>query len=599
MSLPRLVISLTFVICGFTNTCPAIAVDVTEVRKLLKRHCADCHDNGSAEGGLGKILDLERLVKDRRVLPSNAVESKLYARVIAGEMPPPGDEPTGERPSENEIGVLRNWIAEGALVTDSIPTRPGRPRITLLQELELIAAFLSRKATATERADYRFFSIRNIHNTAARTEQELDTYRAAFGKALNSLSWQDDIVNPVALDSGHTIFAVRLNDLKWDFSDWDSILSHYPYALSYERIPAVEEIRRLARVIYRETGTIVPVIRADWFVVTATKPPLYHTLLSIPKKLRGLEGFLRVDSDENFLNGNVQRAGFIQSGISEQNRLIERHQAKYGYFWKSYDFKPGVERSSLVTFPLGPAISGNRWPEFAFVHDGGEFIFSLPNGLQGYMLADRDGNRIDGPAPVEIVADRTRVGGSIQVINGISCIACHSQGIINKDDEILETSARGAVARNPDASRFLRKIYPGQNSMSAIYRKDREVFQKAVKRAMRAVVLNPGSVESEDGSALEPVSKVTRFYLHEPMDAALVAAELDLESADELRAALKFQQQLIRLGLSPLASSPGAIKRASWERRSLSCRSVFQRAASYLQRGEPVVTRRPGDPDCN
>ena len=32
----------------------------------------------------------------------------------------------------------------------------------------------------------------------------------------------------------------------------------------------------------RLTGSDLPALRADWFVATATRPPLYHTVLDLP-----------------------------------------------------------------------------------------------------------------------------------------------------------------------------------------------------------------------------------------------------------------------------------------------------------------------------
>ena len=39
-----------------------------------------------------------------------------------------------------------------------------------------------------------------------------------------------------------------------------------------------------------------------------------------------------------------------------------------------------------------------------FSQDGGEIIFNLPNGLQAYLIVDREGVRIDA-APISIVSE--------------------------------------------------------------------------------------------------------------------------------------------------------------------------------------------------
>ena len=83
------------------------------------------------------------------------------------------------------------------------------------------------------------------------------------------------------------------------------------------------------------------------------------------------------------------RAGFNNSGVSNHNRVVERHKSRYGAYWKSYDFAGSVGAQNILTHPLG------------FTHDGGEAIFNLPNGLQGYYLANASGFRLD-EAPINI-----------------------------------------------------------------------------------------------------------------------------------------------------------------------------------------------------
>src|SRR5206468_705155 len=108
---------------------------------------------------------------------------------------------------------------------------------------------------------------------------------------------------------------------------------------------------------------------------------------------------LGVDVAGEFLDPRperIARAGFPRSGVSGQNRMVERHDAHgtsgSAYYWKSYDFKPANGRGKLTRFPLGPLdlFEKGRHPyaNQAFAHDGGEIIFGLPNGLQAYLLVD-------------------------------------------------------------------------------------------------------------------------------------------------------------------------------------------------------------------
>src|SRR5262249_15929206 len=174
----------------------------------------------------------------------------------------------------------------------------------------------------------------------------------------------------------------------------DEVSKHYPYGLKLDG-QRDEQTRSVATEVYRLSGIDLPVLRADWLVATATRPPLYHTILDLPDTDAKLEQLLPVDPTETFLRDKLARAGFAKSGVSSQNRLIERHEAAYGAYWKSFYFKTNYGTGNLFRFPLGPAFKDNPFADQAFVHAGGELIFHLPNGLQGYLLVDAKGKRID------------------------------------------------------------------------------------------------------------------------------------------------------------------------------------------------------------
>ncbi len=113
--------------------------------------------------------------------------------------------------------------------------------------------------------------------------------------------------------------------------------------------------------------------------------------------------------------------------MSRNNRLIERHGIETGAFWTSYDFGGNKGTQSLFELPLGP------YGENAFKPDGGETIFSLPNGFNAYYLNTADGKRLD-TGPTNIVQDPTQK--DLLVTNGISCMGCHDQGFRKAKDDI-------------------------------------------------------------------------------------------------------------------------------------------------------------------
>ena len=118
-----------------------------------------------------------------------------------------------------------------------------------------------------------------------------------------------------------------------------------------------EDLRRLAgelsRLIDDEVGLLD--VRADWFIDSTTRPPLYHAILDLPGTAQALEQRLAVDVESDFLNVNLKRAGFARSDISHQNRLVDRHESSgTDYYWKSYDFRSNEGTGNIFKFPLGP-----------------------------------------------------------------------------------------------------------------------------------------------------------------------------------------------------------------------------------------------------
>jgi hypothetical protein len=240
-------------------------------------------------------------------------------------------------------------------------------------------------------------------------------------------------VRPEPADPGRTLWRFRLSDLGWGREEWDKLVSFYPYCLRSDKAPH--------RTLYDRLQTEAPYVRGDWFLATATKPPLYEDLLGIPATLQELENDLRLDIQANLEKQKPEaiRIGFRSSGVSAHNRLIERHKLGNagGYFWISYDFNADIDRADLRENPLGPRNLNIKNFENAFEHAGGEVIYTLPNGMLAYLLVNAAGTRLD-VAPKEIVKDPRRRPGAVE--NGISCIGCHGVTGMNKPrvfDEIL------------------------------------------------------------------------------------------------------------------------------------------------------------------
>ena len=131
----------------------------------------------------------------------------------------------------------------------------------------------------------------------------------------------------------------------------------------------------------------VPYVRVDWFVSVATQFPLYEDLLGLPIELSLLEDMLGIDSEMNMRDFIAKRAGMTVSGVSQNNRVVERHPSRYGSYWKSYDFETSKGRQNMFVDPM----------HFDFA--GGEMIFNLPNGCLLYTSpSPRDRTRSRMPS---------------------------------------------------------------------------------------------------------------------------------------------------------------------------------------------------------
>jgi WD40 repeat protein/mono/diheme cytochrome c family protein len=521
-------------------------------RTILETHCHRCHGkDNTRKGGFGFVLDRDQLVARSLVVPGSPADSELYQRVAAGEMPPAKN----PRPGKDELALLRRWIEAGA---------PGaataaKPR-GFLSEAAMQRRILDdlRAARASQRRFLRYFTLAHLANQGL-ADRDLHTARQALSKLINSLSWHPRITRPTPIDPGETIFRIDLRHYKWTASQWDRLVSAYPYRLS----SGTPEARTLAEL----TTTELPYLRGDWFVATAARPPFYQDLLQLPSTERGLERLLQVDVPQDITDEMALRAGFNDSGVSKNNRLLERHDAAFGVYWRSYDFKENTGRQNLFEHPLGPAAG-----ETSFRHAGGEMIFDLPNGLHGYLLADGLGRRVD-KGPIEIVSDPKRPDQRVEL--GVSCMTCHARGLIFKADQVRAHVEKNARAFTRAALLEVQALYVPRARLQGLLDEDNRRYLRALART---------GVAPEDP---EPVSTVTLRY-EATLDLRSAAAELGL-TAREFVARLKTIAALPR-ALGPFRLKGGTVQRQVFQ-------DSFPELVRVLRLDEPqVVAARPPSP---
>lgn len=567
---------------------------------ILNNYCFRCHrgEGSAAEGYAFNVRDAASMA-DLLMHDNHAAESDLYQAVFRNRMPP-ANQAGLPRPTAEEVEVLRQWIEAGA---PEFPPIPRRPFIGLERMLADMFEHY-QKLAPNQRGNYRYFTLTNLWNDPQVDERQLRLTRAALAKTLNSLSWKETLVLPEAIDADKTVFAIDITKLGWTTDHWRALVQLYPYQIDINSIvaegnsDAVEQIQRHEEDMVRLGGgdRQLKHLRADWMITMGLRPELYHRLLydlslpeliqrpadssnpANPKKMTDLdlESFLGVNVQDNIFGRTIKvsRAGFMESGISGQNRMIERHPLSgRGYYWKSYDFLGSNSRAILTEFPLGPQREPND--EFSFLHDGGEIIFSLPNGLQGYLLSTARGDRLDA-GPIEIVGDALKTSGNQLIVNGLSCVACHRKGMVEPPDDVVRANA-GIFG---DEAQRIRELYPEPAAMQQLISRDSHAFQMALLPLFKPYLNEEDFSAFQDGFPIEPVGEVARWYLLQPMTIETVAAELFHEDIETLRLQIRTDLRARRLGLGQLRSEQGSIKRQAWQ--NIEGRSLMQQAAEVL-----------------
>jgi hypothetical protein len=305
---------------------------------------------------------------------------------------------------------------------------------------------------AADRPGVRYVSLNHLLDDPD-AAKDLDAYRAALAQALNLLSQKRQLVGLRPIDPAGTVFRVRLDALGWDdtpfqavpggdldparVNRFDLLLLEYPYAAPPPDSPA---FRALVASYFKVAGLArpVPYVRGDWLAAVATEAPLYDELLQLPRSVRALEEKLGVKEPTG--DRPRGRAGLTESQYLRGNRILERGEIDRAAYWRTFDLGGAAGLDALVK------VAAHDPP----AHAGGEVLFSLPNGLPAFFVADGQDRRVTG-IPESLLKDKESKGG---LRNGRSCLRCHLTGLQPFAD---------VVRKNLAEDRPLAELYAADN----------------------------------------------------------------------------------------------------------------------------------------
>jgi mono/diheme cytochrome c family protein len=496
-----------------------------QVRDILETSCGSCHIGAGAKAGFGYLLEMDQLIASGKVVPGAKGESQIYIRMSDGTMPP-ADQRPAKTPTPSQIELVGQFIDELRL------DEPDCNPLAFLAVDDQIALMREDMAGRDEREKpfTRYLTI-SYSSNAGDCGHVLQRQRYALFKGINSISTATTVTRPVAIDPDDTIYRIDIRDYDWnraidlqdndvsdpaniDFRDgWEAIVAN-PTTAAY----AVEYQGDAADDLAADAGTRVPFMPVNAFIQATEFGDLYYTLIGGRASLFEFEReVLRIDTQAETEDNRLMRAGFSNSGVSKQERVLNRFDSGVSAgqsYWLSFDFNGGNGGDGAAGFEREVANDSIFANPLGFTFAGGEAIFSLPNGMQGYYVADAAGNRLAN-APIGVVIDPAQNNGL--VTNGASCPSCHNAGLISFTDAVRRYVEDNKVrfsneiyedvmAQYPDAATFERQI----NLDSAVH----------VDAAVRA-----GVPKGEQ----DPVSRVYLDFQRVSLDLRLAAGELGVE----------------------------------------------------------------------
>jgi len=493
-----------------------------ETKEILQTYCGDCHIGQGARGDFPYLMDVQAMVDGDKIVPGSKEDSLIYIRMVGGSMPPAAYRAANGIPTYSQIDTVGRFIDELQL-PDPKPCEPLQ-FMGVDQQIELMAQDIRTLDPVTEAPFTRYMTI-NYSSNAGECGRDLERQRFALFKGINSVSTNPVVTQPRAIDPDETIYRINLKDYNWDreidledngsvdFPDaWEAIVANPETAFF-----SIEYQGDAADDLKADAGTLIPFMPVNVFIQASEFGDLYYSLIGGKANLFDFErDVLLVDTAEEIANDRLMRAGFSNSGVSQQERVLNRFDSGIAgglNYWISFDFNGGnggdrafvaqgieenVANESIFSNPI----------DFAFA--GGEAIFSLPNGIQAYYVANAAGTRLN-TAPLGVVIDPAQNNGL--VTNGASCPSCHNAGMISFTDQVRKFVEDNKVKFDNETYEAVMEQYVDQATFQAAMDRDSAVHVAAVERA---------------GVPKKTPDSISRVYL----DFQLLPVELDVAAAE-------------------------------------------------------------------
>jgi len=441
---------------------------------ILAANCGQCHGTNlteqSAQAGMNYINDIDKLVETGKIVPLNSAGSRVVQRMVRREMPPVSSGLPAV--TDADINTVSQYIDNARFWPDVAPTGGNCLDDGQIVDFDELFQEVNDDLNSADNDDTVFFRYVSITNrfTAGQCADALDKDRDGLAKMMNMLSIDASIEAPVPVNDDETLYRIDLRDFAWDraisvegtaFNDvWEAIAANNPYA--------VEFIGDDADDAKADTQTAFPVQFADQMMDVAVIGNLYYAIIDVDVA-QPLATFisdeLGIDVDQNTLDEEQLRAGTTKSRISRQDRLVQRDdiEVRSGALWQSFDFEDNANESIFED-------------PFNFTPGGTEAIFTLPNGMLGFIIADANDAIVEDS---DILLDTNQ--NNFRAITSVSCSNCHAAGLIPVVDEVRDIAIANArdIGLNRDEIEQLEGIYVSPQEFARQITEDSDRFFKA------------------------------------------------------------------------------------------------------------------------
>lgn len=323
-----------------------------------------------------------------------------------------------------------------------ISTRLSSPKeelhaaaLDMHQLLQAYPDLIVKDAKGRGICDIRYFT---LYDVAPARRQEV---RDALFFWVNSLSSRTAKIRRPELvpDTDGLLYRIYLSHYNWSAASWEAVAA----TDNTFQVPWVD--RRDYEYAHYYGGNVL--LRASWFIDSASdtnRNPAYYQLLysnvvvTRNGKKVNLAGqppandkefqeawFVDLKAAKDF---EIDKGAIIPDGtslVAWHNRHLWRVPTLFGSVWQTFDINEKVDLKQAALRDFVETRFPQEW-------DASEYIASMPNGLQAYLLSDGKGNRVEFADPqVATEKDSALSRHSVTVRTSQSCVVCHSTGMLH------------------------------------------------------------------------------------------------------------------------------------------------------------------------